>query len=122
MNGYAVKNDGQGWRAVDSETDIFEWETFSVNQPDPYVLPIETLERSWRDAVIESVKWVRERHRDEIDIGGKTTITGDMFSELLTFIQELRDWPKSSEFPLEAGRPKPPAWLCSKQNTLALSR
>ena len=122
MNGYAVKNDGQGWRAVDSETDIFEWETFSVNQPDPYVLPSETLERSWRDTVIESVKWVRERHRDEIDLGGKTTITGDMFSELLTFIQELRDWPKSSEFPLEDGRPKPPVWLCSKQNTLVLSR
>ena len=81
---------------------------------DPLPLTAEALsvrERSWRDAEIERVKWLRERHRDQLDIGEQTTLTPEQFSDLLMYIQALRDWPTSPLFPDEAGRPTPPDWI-----------
>jgi hypothetical protein len=81
---------------------------------DPLPLTAETLsvrERSWRDAEIERVKWLRERHRDQLDIGEQTTLTPEQFSDLLMYIQALRDWPTSPLFPDEAGRPTAPDWI-----------
>lgn len=67
--------------------------------------------RSWRDAVIEKVKWLRERHRDELDLGAGTTLTLDKFAELLAYIQSLRKWPEVEGFPSEGSKPNPPEWL-----------
>ena len=33
--GYAVRNDGLGWRAVNNSDDVLETETYSENQPAP---------------------------------------------------------------------------------------
>lgn len=33
MSGYAIRNDGKGWRAVDGPGDINSDETYSVTQP-----------------------------------------------------------------------------------------
>lgn len=41
MSGYAIRNDGLGWRAVDSEADCADDEKFSETQPDLVVLPLE---------------------------------------------------------------------------------
>lgn len=64
-----------------------------------------TLERVWRDEEIERVKWLRERHRDQLDIGQEPTLTPEQFSELLSYIRNLRDWPQSPEFPSADSRP-----------------
>ncbi|NWB72611.1 hypothetical protein HX805_09045 [Pseudomonas sp. G5001] len=68
-------------------------------------------ERAWRDAVLTSAAWLRERHRDQLEIGAPTTLTAEQFEGLLTFMQALRDWPQSPEFPDSTHRPIAPTWL-----------
>ena len=69
------------------------------------------LERAWRDVEIERVKWLRERHRDEVDSARPTTLTVKQSGELLDYVQALRDWPKATEFPAKESRPMAPAWV-----------
>ncbi|KJH87521.1 Caudovirales tail fiber assembly protein [Pseudomonas fluorescens] len=71
-------------------------------------------ERSWRDAEIERVEWLRERHRDQLDIGELSTLTPEQFGELLGHIKALRDWPQSQNFPDNQYRPIAPAWIAEQ--------
>lgn len=71
-------------------------------------------ERAWRDAEVESVKWLRERHRDEMDLEIASTLTAEQFKELLTYLQALRDWPQSPDFPTLALRPIQPGWIAEQ--------
>ncbi len=68
-------------------------------------------ERRWRDGELESVKWLRERHRDEVELGSSTSLSTDEYGELLAYMQLLRDWPQSSKFPVQKYRPKKPGWI-----------
>lgn len=68
-------------------------------------------ERAWRNVEIESVKWLRERHRDEVDSNRPTTLTPEQSGELLDYVQALRDWPQSSKFPAAKHRPNKPGWI-----------
>ncbi|WP_110969293.1 tail fiber assembly protein [Pseudomonas huaxiensis] len=68
-------------------------------------------ERAWRDSAITQVSWLRERHRDEQDLGRPTTLTTEQFATLLAFLQLLRDWPESEHFPDIEQRPLQPPWL-----------
>lgn len=78
----------------------------------PVVIPDpEVEERKWRDAELSSVMWLRERHRDQQEIGSDTTLSRDQFSGLLVYMQQLRDWPQSPEFPAAEHRPVGPNWL-----------
>jgi len=69
--------------------------------------------RSWRDAEIARVAWLRDRQRDELELGGATSITAEQYTELLAYIQGLRDWPLTPDFPVEASRPKMPDWIAT---------
>ena len=82
---------------------------------EPNTMPEDLLrdERAWRDAEIERVKWLRERHRDEIEIGLETTIKAEQYTELLAYIQALRDWPDLPDFPNQQSRPEPALWMLS---------
>lgn len=75
---------------------------------------LSTRERLWRDAEIDGVKWLRERHRDQLDIGVQTTLTPEQFDELLVYMQDLRDWPAAPEFPAQEFRPTPPEWIATQ--------
>lgn len=68
-------------------------------------------ERAWRDGEIQDVKWLRERHRDEVDSDRKTTLTVKQSGELLDYVQALRDWPAAAEFPSQEHRPLKPEWI-----------
>lgn len=68
-------------------------------------------ERLWRDAEIDRVKWLRERHRDEVDSTRPTTLTPWQSGELLDYVQALRDWPSAASFPEAAHRPQAPDWI-----------
>lgn len=70
--------------------------------------------RAWRDAEIIRVTWLRDRHRDEIEIGSDTTLTAEQYAELLAYIKALRDWPTAVEFPVEESKPKVPEWVQSQ--------
>ena len=68
-------------------------------------------ERRWRDGELESIKWLRERHRDEVELGGPASLTAEQYSELLGYMQSLRDWPQASDFPDAKHRPIRPDWI-----------
>lgn len=51
MSGYAVRNDGKGWRAVDGPDDINSDETYSATQP---VLTTDNSVNEARQALEES--------------------------------------------------------------------
>jgi hypothetical protein len=91
--------------------DFEEW-LKAGGKPEPaFVLDPSIPERVWRDAEIESVKWLRERHRDEVDSERTTTLTTAQSGELLDYVQALRDWPLEAEFPEAVNRPPAPPWL-----------
>ena len=71
-------------------------------------------ERAWRDSALFAVAWLRDRHRDQLDIGADTTLTAGQFSELLMYMQQLRDWPQSEAFPTPEQRPVPPPWIADQ--------
>lgn len=78
---------------------------------DPPPAMLENAERNWRDSEIERVQWLRERHRDQLEMDQQPTLMPEQFSELLTYLRNLRDWPQSPDFPLADGRPAIPAWI-----------
>lgn len=80
-----------------------------LEQPEPDPEAPARFERAWRDQELARVAWVRDRHRDELALGLATTITANEFSELLAYMQALRDWPASPGFPGASDRPVPPA-------------
>ncbi|MGO2287718.1 phage tail assembly chaperone [Pseudomonas lundensis] len=86
-----------------------------TKQPFVQSLPDQSAyERRWRDAEVESVKWLRERHRDEADLGIKTSLTADQFIQLLSYLQALRDWPQAPDFPVQNNRPVQPDWIAEQ--------
>jgi hypothetical protein len=74
----------------------------------------EAIGRAWRDAEIARVSWLRDRHRDEAEVGDETTLTAKQYAELLAYIKSLRDWPATAEFPAEESRPVVPEWVASQ--------
>ncbi|WP_415763509.1 phage tail assembly chaperone [Pseudomonas sp. CP4] len=73
-----------------------------------------TSERIWRDGEIESIKWLRERHRDEVEMASATTLSGEQYEALLHYLKLLRDWPQSEGFPDEQARPERPEWFATQ--------
>ncbi len=71
-------------------------------------------ERAWRNAQVESIKWLRERHRDEQDLQRDTTLAPPQFAGLLSYLQALRDWPQSEFFPEIEHRPIAPPWIAEQ--------
>ncbi|PWF25573.1 hypothetical protein DD235_02560 [Corticimicrobacter populi] len=70
-------------------------------------------ERVWRDAEIQRVTPLRDRHRDEVEQGIEPTLSAAEYAALLIYIQALRDWPASSDFPDAAGRPEIPVGIAA---------
>jgi hypothetical protein len=83
---------------------------FLVDAPEP-IQDLEAQERVWRDNELSGVLWLRERHRDQLEIEQPTTLTAEQFNELLAYLQALRDWPQSPYFPDRESRPTAPAWI-----------
>lgn len=71
-------------------------------------------ERAWRNAEITTYEWLGARHRAQLELDKATSLTADQFSELLVYIQRLRDWPQAERFPTFEYRPVPPAWLVNE--------
>lgn len=86
---------------------------YLVDAPEP-VLDLEAQERAWRDGELSAVMWLRERHRDQLEISESTTLTAEQFNELLVYMQALRDWPQSPDFPDSQYRPTAPAWIAEQ--------
>lgn len=82
--------------------------------PPPLAVDLEAVERAWRDAELAGLVWLRDRHRDQLEIGAPATLTSEQFAELLVYMQDLRDWPQSEAFPAVEQRPAPPLWIAEQ--------
>ncbi|MBJ2205706.1 phage tail protein [Pseudomonas carnis] len=85
-----------------------------LNDPVLDAVEVASQERIWRDAELERVKWLRERHRDELELSIPHSLTDDQYGQLLEYMQLLRDWPQSSNFPDQEHRPPVPAWVAEQ--------
>ncbi|PZP05606.1 MULTISPECIES: phage tail assembly chaperone [Pseudomonas] len=114
---YAVRNDGQGWRAVSGPDNVGNDEWYCIGiPPDPVPSPLTkeelaATERSYRDQELARGVWLRDRHRDQTEIAMVTTLSADQFIQLLVHMQALRDWPQSADFPDANFRPVAPTWM-----------
>lgn len=77
----------------------------------PAIAQLQDQERTWRDQTLAVTEGLRDRHRDQLEIGVTTTLTPEQFTELLVYMQTLRDWPQSDAFPDSSARPASPTFL-----------
>ncbi|WP_054064789.1 phage tail assembly chaperone [Pseudomonas asplenii] len=87
---------------------------YLVDEPPPPEPDVSVIERAWRDTELSKVTWLRDRHRDELEIGSTATFTDEQYKELLLYMQALRDWPQSGDFPDPAHRPAAPLWIADQ--------
>lgn len=114
----AIPVDEAMWFRLTQEIDglwVFDAEGRISKRSLPIIEPdLAAIERLWRDGELASLIWLRDRHRDQLDIGTGTTLGAEKFSELLVYMQALRDWPQSPDFPDIGQRPVPPAWIAEQ--------
>ncbi|MHC8340691.1 phage tail assembly chaperone [Pseudomonas sp. HLT2-19-2] len=67
--------------------------------------------KAWRDNEFARVVWLRDRHRDELELMKATTLSDTDYQALLVYLQALRKWPQANKFPSKRSRPKKPAWM-----------
>ena len=72
--------------------------------------PAQT-EREWRNGELNNNQWLATRHRDEADLELEHTLNLEQFKQLLSYLQALRDWPQSPDFPAHDHRPIQPDWI-----------
>lgn len=78
-------------------------EGWSDTPPPPTIEELFDMLRSFRDARISAVLWMRERHADELELGKEPTLTPEQYTALLTYIQALRDLPAQPGAPWDCG-------------------
>lgn len=71
-------------------------------------------EREWRDVELAGTEWLVLRHRDEQDLELTPTLAPELFTELLSYRQALREWPQTTTFPDAEFRPVAPAWIAEQ--------
>lgn len=82
-----------------------------IDPPPPTEAALAEQERRWRDAELAAAVALRDRHRDQLEIEVEPALAGDQFRELLLYMQALRDWPQSPDFPDIQNRPAAPEWI-----------
>jgi len=86
----------------------------AIDPPPPTSEEMAVKERGWRDIQVSQAAILRDRHRDQQEIGAETALTPEQFKALLVYMQALRDWPQSPDFPDSEHRPGAPAWLAEQ--------
>ncbi len=92
----------------DGLTKITEQEALELTNPPPTTEELFARLRNQRDAHINSVLWMRERHTDELELGTEPTLTPEQYTALLTYIQALRDLPAQPGAPWDGGGEETP--------------
>lgn len=82
-----------------------------IDPPLPSADELSADERQWRDGEIAASDALVARHRDEVEQGAKSTLSGEQYQELQAYRQLLRDWPEAEAFPNAEARPQAPDWL-----------
>lgn len=77
--------------------------------PPPSEDTLSTQARRRRDAAIGDVRWLIDRHRDELALGLTPTLLHEDYLLVLEHVQALRDISSQSGFPAAIQWPAPPA-------------
>lgn len=84
-------------------------------EPEPAREPTEAelaaAVRAQRDAQIAALRWLIDRHRDEVALGRSTTLTVEDYLLVLQHVQDLRDVPEQDSFPSAVDWPRLPPEL-----------
>ena len=83
----------------------------SIKQLTATVIPAATQMRLQRNVLIAQVDWMRTRHTDQLALGHATSLTGAQYTQLLTYIQALRDVPANSPNPASPVWPAVPSFV-----------
>ena len=118
VEGFVPRWTGKNWEQVedhkgkkgyvnDEPYEIKEYgplpEGWSETPPPPTTEELFARLRNQRDARINSILWMRERHADELALGKETSLTPEQYTALLTYIQALRDLPAQPGAPWDGG-------------------
>lgn len=96
---------------VAPESTAYHWD---AEQQAFFLPPSPDAEREWRDGELAEMMALRDRHRDQLEISVTTTLTSEQYTELLVYMQALRDWPQAEAFPDSAQRPVAPPWIADQ--------
>lgn len=114
----AVLIDGELWYEVTQDVGctwhLSETGALSKRPKADFLKDPARFEREWRDAELVAVIWLRERHRDQQEIGFDTALSHEQFRSLLLYMQALRDWPQFPDFPDSKHRPTAPSWIADQ--------
>jgi hypothetical protein len=80
-----------------------------IDPPPPSIEMLSTEKRGKRNALLNGTDWFIMRHRDEVDVGSKASLTNGQFNALLAYRQALRDVPQQSCFPDKIDWPEAPS-------------
>ncbi len=83
----------------------------AVEPPSPSEDAMAAFARRERDIRITSIRWLIDRHRDEVALDLTTTLTREDYLLVLAYVQTLRDLPEQEGFPLQIEWPVLPAEL-----------
>jgi len=97
--GYAIRNDGKGWRAVESADDVLANETYGEVQPSEIAGLQADIVRAQRDAKLTVCDWTQLPDAP-LSAGAKTAWGA--------YRQALRDVPEQAGFPVDVAWPVAP--------------
>lgn len=86
--------------------EFFDYAEDIIVESDPLVLA-----RLWVDAKLKASENIVSQYRDARDLGRTSPITPEQFTELLTWRQDVREWPQATGYPAEATQPTAPGWI-----------
>ena len=79
--------------------------------PAPPAVSAATAMRNQRNLLLRQVDWMRDRHNDQAALGVTPTLTTDQHTQLLTYIQALRNVPQNSPNPAAPVWPTAPSFV-----------
>lgn len=97
--GYAIRNDGRGWRAVATADDCMAEETYSDVQPAPVMADAAALARAKRDGLLTACDWTQL---------ADAPLSSEAKAAWAAYRQQLRDVPGQAGFPLAVEWPVGP--------------
>ena len=106
--GFAVRKDGQGWRAVDRGEDCLPDEVYQRDAPPQATIDPRVKLRADRDARLSRAVSVLDRHRNQSDFGLPVTLTQEQVTVWAIYAQVLRDLPENTDDPANPAWPEVP--------------
>ena len=83
----------------------------ALEPPAPDARDLAASARRQRDALIDEVQWLIERHRGELSLQITPTLTDEDYLLVLRYVQDLRDVPEQDSFPHDIQWPTLPEEL-----------